>query len=71
MPKSTILYSSAALFFIAGYVLLQIGFRKTDFKSAIKEVHYRPVKNYGKGYAIALGILCIFLGLMLLTLKTK
>jgi hypothetical protein len=71
MYKLTIKYGESFLFLAAGIYLINNGLQKTDFNSAMQMVHYRPSRKYGKGYSIALGILCVIGGLMLLTLKPR
>jgi hypothetical protein len=71
VQKYVIIYGMSFLFFAAGYFLLRNGLRKTDFKSAMEFVNYHPSRNYGKGYSIALGILCIIGGFLILSLKPK
>lgn len=71
MHKPLILYGISILIIIAGALLIRDGMKKTDFKSTMKFIHYRPIRNYGKGFTIALGILFLILGFILLTLKPK
>jgi hypothetical protein len=66
MIKILIQYTGAALFLLAGAWLVRDGLKKIDEKSAMRFAHYRPVKNYGKGFSIALGILCLVCGVLLI-----
>ena len=57
MLKLIILYGTSLLLPSEGVFLINNGLQKTDFISAMQIVHYRPGRNYRKGYSIVLGIL--------------
>lgn len=69
MQKILIIYSAAIFFVFIGVLLLKSGLKKQDFKDAIRNLNYRPIRNYGKTFSIMLGVLCIILGLSLLFLN--
>lgn len=69
MLKDFILYGTSCVFIIGGLVLVNTGLRKDDFKAIVKTVNYRPIRNYGKGYSIVLGVFCFILGLILIFSK--
>ena len=71
MPKIFILYITSLFLFIVGILLIRNGLKKTDIKSAIQLMNYRPIRNYGKGFSIALGVLCLILGIILFSIKPK
>jgi hypothetical protein len=71
MSKSFTLYGTSLFLIIAAVLLIRNGFKKADFKSTMNLIHYRPIRNYGKGFSIVLGILCLILGIILLTLKPQ
>jgi uncharacterized membrane protein HdeD (DUF308 family) len=71
MPKIFILYGTSLFLALAGILLIRNGLKKKDFKSTMELIHYRPIRNYGKGFSIALGVLCLILGIILLTMKPK
>jgi len=52
-----------------GLLLIWSGLTKEDVNSKMRFIHYKPIRNYGKGYSIALGIFCLILGLLLFTAK--
>lgn len=69
MSKIFILYGTSVLLTLAEILLLRNGVKKTDLKTTMRMMNYQPIKNYGKGYSIALGILCINSGVVLLLIK--
>jgi|JI6StandDraft_1071083.scaffolds.fasta_scaffold84203_1 cytochrome c biogenesis protein CcdA len=69
MSKSFTLYGTSLFLIIAAILLIRNGLKKGDFKSTMSQIHYRPIRNYGQGFSIALGILCLILGVILLTLN--
>ena len=71
MTKYFIVYGTVALLAFAGILLIRNGLKKENFKSAMNLVHYKPIRNYGKGFSIALGVLCLALAVMLLVVKSK
>lgn len=64
MSSFYILWGVSGLTIIAGALLIQAGIRKEDYKTRIRFIHYTPIKNYGKGFKIYLGIVLILLGLI-------
>ncbi len=71
MSKSFTLYGTSLILIIAAILLIRNALKKADFKYTISLIHYKPIRNYGKGFSIALGILCLILGVILLTLKPQ
>jgi hypothetical protein len=69
MSKAFILYGTSLFLIIAGVLLLRNGIKKSDFKTTMEMMNYRSIRNYGKGISIALGVLCIILGAILLSVK--
>ena len=71
MPKVILLYTTSAFLVWAGMLFIKSSLKKPDAQSAMRFVHYRPIKNYGKGVLIALGIFYLLLGLLLLSISPK
>ncbi len=71
MSKTFTLYATAIFLFCVGVLLISNGLKKDGFKSKMQLVHYRPIRNYGKGFSVVLGIFCLILGILLLTIKPK
>jgi hypothetical protein len=68
MPKIVTLYATSIFLLLAGIWLVRNGLQKEDFKSKMKSVNYRPIRNYGKGYSVIIGIVCLILGILLLVI---
>jgi hypothetical protein len=71
MSKPFTLYTTAIFLFFVGVLLIRSGLKKEGFKAKMELVHYRPIRNYGKGFSIVLGIFCLALGILLLTITPK
>lgn len=71
MSKTIFLYGACSVFIIAGMLLIRTGLKKESIRSAMIKVDYVPTKNYGKYFQIALGALCLIIGIALLVTKNK
>jgi uncharacterized membrane protein HdeD (DUF308 family) len=68
MSKIVTLYTTSVFLLLVGIWLVRNGLQKEDFKSKMKSVNYRPIRNYGKGYSVIIGIVCLILGILLLVI---
>lgn len=68
MTKIIILYTAAFVFFIIGFLLIKTGLKKEIHESAMKKINYVPTLNYGKFFHVALGVLCVIIGIALLVI---
>jgi len=71
MPKPFAFSGISFLLIATGVLLVRHGIKKADFKSEMESVHYRPVKNYGKGFSITLGLFCLILAIMLIAVQLR
>lgn len=71
MLKIITLYAISVFLLLVGIWLIRNGLQKDDFKSKMELVNYRPIRNYGKGYSVIIGIVCLILGIVLLIVKYK
>lgn len=71
MISSFILFGASSFFLFVGACLMRNGFRKDSFESSMRWIHYRPIRNYGKGFSILLGALCVILAIALLMVQFK
>ncbi|MBC7873901.1 MAG: hypothetical protein H7Y01_07895 [Ferruginibacter sp.] len=71
MSKTIFLYGASSVFIIAGMLLIRTGLKKESISSEMMKVNYVPTKNYGKFFQIALGLLCVIIGIALLVTKNK